>query len=501
MLFNSVDYLIFYPIVFFIYFSIPKKRRHIWLLIASYYFYMSWNAKYALLMLLSTVVTYLSGRGMENVDNGNAGEATRQKKKKQIVAASFAINLSILFLFKYLNFALETLAQMLSVCGIRLAMPAFDFLLPVGISFYTFQALGYTMDVYHKKIQAEHSFWHYALFVSFFPQLVAGPIERSENLLQQLHNPVEFDVSNARHGLLTMAYGIFLKVVLADNIASVIDPVFAEYQTESGMRLLVAVVLFAFQIYADFNGYTQIAIGSAQVLGYRLMENFKAPYLSVNIRDFWQRWHISLTMWFQDYLYMPLALADMGKISHNRWQHLPPWLCQVLVFLCSGLWHGAAWHYVFWGALNGFYIAIYGATKKLRKYWKKKFPKGYTRWLTNAFSWLMTFGAVVFSMLFFRAESVAAAFVIMQRIVCAFNPSLTSIITLGYKKLIAVFGSLCLMFFIDTQEVKGNKILNEVLRLPALGRWIIYLGTLFLIIYAGAYGDGYEKVQFIYFQF
>ena len=302
MIFNSVSYLLFFPIVTILYFAFPKKLRNAWLLIASYFFYMNWNAAYGLLLFGSTMITYLCSLLVE---------WAKEKKQsvrlaKAAMAASFLLNLGLLFYFKYLNFAIVNLNRISSLFHGR-QISAFDILLPVGISFYIFQALGYTMDVYRGKIKACRNFFRYALFVSFFPQLVAGPIERSDNLLPQFEEEHTFDTDRIREGLLWMLWGLFLKIVIADNLSVYITEIYDNYLAYTGAEIVFATVLFAFQIYCDFGGYSYIAIGSAKVLGFRLMDNFKAPYLAVSVHDFWRRWHISLTSWFTDYLYIPLG--------------------------------------------------------------------------------------------------------------------------------------------------------------------------------------------------
>ncbi len=341
MIFNSIQFLIFFPIVFMVYFLLPAKIRYMWLLISSYYFYMCWNPKYIFLILFSTVITYLSGLSMEAVRKKSFSGETQKHYLNACVAVSFLLNLLILFYFKYFEFAVATINRIIGAAGVRISVPAYDVMLPVGISFYIFQALGYTIDVYRGEIHGEKNFFRYALFVSFFPQLVAGPIERSKNLLNQVDKPTYFEAEHARHGLLTMAYGLFMKVVVADRLAGIINPIYSDWNSQSGMSIMAATILFAFQIYCDFEGYSQLAIGSAQVLGFHINQNFKTPYLCTSIRDFWQRWHISLTSWFRDYLYIPLGGNRKGKLRK--------YCNTMIVFLVSGLWHGAGWHFVAWG--------------------------------------------------------------------------------------------------------------------------------------------------------
>lgn len=344
MLFNSYNFLIFFPIVVLVYYAIPKKIRYIWLLIASYYFYMCWNAKYALILLFSTAVTYASGLLIDRANNKIEDDKKRTRWKKIFVALSFIINLSILFLFKYFDFAVENINRILSHLNMQLLNPSFDVVLPVGISFYIFQALSYTVDVYRKDVKAEKNFLRYALFVSFFPQLVAGPIERSKNLLEQMYEVHKFDAQRVKDGLLLMIWGGFQKIVIADRVAIVVDTVFNKFPQYGGMYIVVAAILFAFQIYCDFSGYSIIAMGAAKVMGFRLMENFNAPYFSMSVAEFWRRWHISLSTWFRDYLYIPLGGNRKGKLRK--------YINLMIVFIVSGLWHGAQWSFVIWGALN-----------------------------------------------------------------------------------------------------------------------------------------------------
>lgn len=342
MLFNSLEFLIFFPVVILIYFIIPKCVKQLWLLFSSYYFYMCWNAKYVLLILSLTCITYIGGLLIETFKhNIKCEEEKKICLQKMIVALSFVFSMGILFYFKYIEFAFISMKRLFLLINIQLSAPAFDIILPVGISFYTLQALSYIVDVYRAETHAEKNFCKYALFVSFFPQLVAGPIERSKNLLKQLSVPRSFCFENAWEGLLLMLWGYFLKIVLADRIALFVDTVYGDFTTYSGVYLIVATVLFAVQIYCDFSGYSVIAMGAAKILGISLMENFNAPYLSVSIHEFWRKWHISLSSWFRDYLYIPLGGNRKGKLRK--------YLNTMLVFLLSGLWHGAQLSFIAWG--------------------------------------------------------------------------------------------------------------------------------------------------------
>ena len=341
MLFNSMSFLIFFPAVLAVYFLLPASlwqggARRYWLLVASYYFYMSWNPRYALLMAFSTLVTYVSGLALAAL-----GPDAPAGRRKLVVAASFIINIGILIGFKYFDFLLDNVNAALGVFGIQAVEKPFDVILPVGISFYTFQALSYTVDVYRGDVQAERNVFNYALFVSFFPQLVAGPIERSGNLLKQLNTvpqTVKLDYRRITNGLTIMLWGFFLKMVIADRLAVMVDRIFGEYYLYQSTALVAAAVGFAFQIYCDFASYSTIAIGAAQVMGFTLMENFNTPYFAVSIKDFWRRWHISLSTWFRDYLYIPMG--------GNRCPKLRQKFNLMVTFLVSGLWHGASWNYV-----------------------------------------------------------------------------------------------------------------------------------------------------------
>lgn len=335
MLFNSFEFLLFFPIVCIIYFLLRDNRWRVpFLLVASYYFYMNWKPVYAVLILTSTVLTYACGLLVEK-------HAEDKRKKKIYLVASLIINFAILFFFKYYNFINESIFSVLEYAGLRWPVPNLDVLLPVGISFYTFQAVGYSIDVYRSTIKAERNFLTYALFVSFFPQLVAGPIERAKNLLPQFHEEHTFSYDNAVEGLKQMIWGFFMKLCVADVLAEYVNAVYNNVPQHNGTSMIIATIFFTFQIYCDFGGYSNIAIGAAKVMGFRLMDNFNRPYLSLNIKEFWKRWHISLSSWFMDYVYIPLG---GNRVSYPR--HL---LNLAITFLVSGVWHGANWTFVLWG--------------------------------------------------------------------------------------------------------------------------------------------------------
>ncbi len=340
MQFNSFDFMLFFPVVLAVYFVVPIKVRSMWLLIASYYFYMSWNAKYALLIGFSTMITFACGIGIEKwKEMGNA-----KSRVKWLLIFGIVVNLMILAVFKYGNFALESVDMILRRLHIGTMDRRVDLLLPVGISFYTFQALGYVIDVWRGEVKAEKSIVKYALFVSFFPQLVAGPIERSKNLLEQIRDVEQIKLWNAKRvasGAILMVWGFFTKMVIADRVAILVDMVFDNFRLYGGTELLLAAIGFSIQIYCDFGSYSLIAIGAAKIMGIHLMENFDTPYFAKDIRDFWSRWHISLSTWFRDYLYIPLGGNRKGKFRKA--------MNLMIVFLVSGLWHGANWTFFLWG--------------------------------------------------------------------------------------------------------------------------------------------------------
>lgn len=405
MLFNSGEFLLFFPIVVLFYYVLPIKIRNFWLLLASYYFYMCWNAKYAILLLSSTIVTYLGGILIEIIKNSNFEH--KLVLNRFTLAIVVSINLFILFYYKYISFILGVAQKVASLINIEFNVPIFDIVLPVGISFYIFQALGYLIDVYRNDIYAEKNFLNYALFVSFFPQLVAGPIERSKNLLSQLSVYQILDLQNARNGLLTMLWGYFLKLVIADRSAIIVNTVYGAYKDYSGFQLVIANAMFAIQIYCDFMGYSTIARGAAKVLGFDLMENFKQPYFAMSIKDFWRRWHISLSTWFRDYLYIPLGGSRCSK--YKKYINL------MITFMISGLWHGANVTFVAWGFIHGIYQVVEDLVNPIVVRIIKLININ-----TEVFSWkllriIKTFILTDIAWTFFRADTLTTAFYILTK--------------------------------------------------------------------------------------
>ena len=500
MQFNSLHFLIFFPIVLAVYFVIPKKLRHLWLLAASYYFYMSWNAQYAVLIAFSTVVSYLTGILVEQF----ALEEGRfyQHLRKFTLFIGIAANLGILFMFKYLDFAVENINVLLGSLGIEAIEQEYSLLLPVGISFYTFQALGYVIDVYRKKIDAEYNLFKYALFVSFFPQLVAGPIERSGNLIKQLNNADKINLWNYERiakGFMLMMWGFFMKVVVADRAATVVNYVFENHYMMNTTALITGAVLFAVQIYCDFASYSTIAIGAAQIMGFKLMDNFDTPYFAMSIKEFWRRWHISLSTWFRDYLYIPLGGNRKGKLRKH--------INTMIVFLVSGLWHGADWTYIIWGGLHGTYQIVGEVSAPMKKAAEKKLNINTDAISYKAIKVIITFALTCFAWIFFRADSISIAFSYIDRLFTCFDPwSLTTgifyNIGLARQEMNILLVAVAALIFVDVMKRKNNIRFENIADKQNLWvRELILFVLIFVVIVFGAYGDSFDAQQFIYFQF
>ena len=492
MLFNSFDFLLFFPVVSVFYFVLPHRVRYLWLLAASYYFYMCWNPKYALLMLTSTAITYASGLLITRADAQGS-----ESRKKLWVALSFISNLAILFFFKYFDFALDNLNSLLGAVGIRLIEKPFDIVLPVGISFYTFQALSYTLDVYRHDVVAERNFLKYALFVSFFPQLVAGPIERSSNLVHQISERHYFDVHRVVRGLLLMLWGFFQKMVIADRASVLVDTVYnapaaAEH---TGIVAIFATVLFAFQIYCDFSSYSDIARGAAEVMGFSLMKNFDTPYFSRSVAEFWRRWHISLSTWFRDYLYIPLGGNRRGR---NR-----KYLNLMIVFAVSGLWHGASWHFVIWGVLNGAYQVIGDLTGKYRRGLTARLGIPAEHIGLSAWKMLVTFALINVSWVFFRAANVSDAMLLLGKMFSfsQFSPAALFTLGLGRREMLVLALAMSVLLAVSIAKYRNISVREWILSRRLWLRYLIYFAGIFGIMIFGAYGVHYDAAQFIYFQF
>lgn len=494
MLFNSYQFLIFFPIVAVLYYVIPRKCKLYWLLLASYYFYMSWNPKYAVLIFACTGITWAGGMVIERLE--------KVRDKKIALTATIVFPLAILVFFKYLDFIWDNLRNVMEAFGGTFLDCPWSFVLPVGISFYTFQALGYAIDVYRGKVNAEKNFFRYALFVSFFPQLVAGPIERSGNLLHQIDRIGEKYPVNwykIRDGLIYMLYGYFVKIVLADNLAVYVDEVYKHYYFYGSVELIIAAVFFSIQIYCDFAGYSIIAIGAAEVMGFQLMENFHAPYFATSIKEFWRRWHISLSTWLKDYLYIPLGGNRCSKFRY--------YLNLMITFLVSGLWHGAAWNFVLWGGLHGLYQIVGDISASVREKIAdvigiNRQESGY-RHLKILISFILT----TFAWILFRADSLRSACRYIGSMITKWNPWVLtdgSLKTVGFYngvEWVVVLCAIAFLFFVDrileTRKQRIEAYLNDQ------GNFFRMLFVICMILSIAVFGNygGYQANAFIYFQF
>ncbi|MFN2340042.1 MAG: MBOAT family protein [Halanaerobium sp.] len=489
MIFNSMQFLIFFAVVISTYFLINSKYRWVLLLAASYYFYMSWNPAYILLIILSTIVDYFASLKME--------QQQKKEDRKKYLFLSLFVNLGLLFFFKYYGFFNNSFSSVVRSFNMNLGLPNFDLLLPVGISFYTFQTLSYTIDVYRGEKKAEKHFGIFALYVSFFPQLVAGPIERSTRLLPQFKKKIDFDSARVASGLQLMLWGFFKKVVVADRLALYVNGVYNNLEGLRGITLILATVFFAFQIYCDFSGYSSIAIGAARVMGFDLMTNFKRPYFAKSIPEFWRRWHISLSSWFKDYLYIPLGGNRVTKIRY--------YFNLFVTFLVSGLWHGAAWTFVIWGGLHGLYQIISISTVSLRRNIKEKLGINKLPTLNKLWQITATFALVNFGWIFFRANSLSDAVYVVNNLFTSLGTQLSSWTNLkaavvGYGlnqyELLLAFAVIIIMETVHLMQRQGSvrEFLNQK---PALYRWAAYYSLIILILGFGVYGEA----EFIYFQF
>jgi alginate O-acetyltransferase complex protein AlgI len=477
MIFNSIDFALFLPIVFILYwfvFNRNLKAQNILIVVASYVFYGWWDWRFLFLILFSTVVDFTVGVLLEKENNA--------KKRKGLLWVSVLVNLGFLGFFKYYNFFLDNFVASFSFFGMDIQANSLNIILPVGISFYTFQTLSYSIDVYRRKMQATKDFIAFSAFVSFFPQLVAGPIERATRLLPQFKQERKFDYNEAVIGSKQILWGLFKKMVIADNCAYYANMIFDSPEGLSGSTLLLGALFFTFQIYGDFSGYSDIAIGTSRLFGFKLMRNFAYPYFSRNIGEFWRRWHISLSTWFRDYLYIPLGGSRGSKYSRIR--------NILIVFVVSGFWHGANWTYIFWGFLNAIYFIPSMLANKNRQYLDIVAEHTYLPSIREFFKIAITFMLTVFAWIFFRAESMTQAFLFVKGI---FNASLFQIPSIRPTDLLLLISIFTILEWIGRKyefPLQFNLIKNKALR------WSFYiLLILIIIIFSG------KQEEFIYFQF
>ena len=487
MLFNSLTFLIFLLIILTSYYILPYKLRWYLLFIGSCIFYMAWRIEFIFLILFSSFFNYYIGILIEKYEN----------KAKAILSIGLFINFFILFVFKYSIFVNHSFMSLYNYLNIPYPIKDFDIVLPMGISFYTFQATSYTIDIYRKRYKAEKNMLKVALYIMFFPQLVAGPIERADRLLNQLFLNHKFNINNISTGIKIMLIGYFKKIVIADRVAILVNTVYNSPYDYNGISFIIATVFFAVQLYCDFSGYSDIAIGCAKLFGIDLMENFKSPYFSKTIKEFWTRWHISLSSWFKDYLYIPLGGNRKGTIR--------TYINLMITFLVSGLWHGANYTFIIWGGLNGLYQIIGDLKNKMLKALGFNIENKYLNNFLNIFRILITFSLICFSLIFFRANTVKDAFYIVKNL---FN-DITNINNIQYLynistelglnifEILLVTMCIVILFFIEIFEYK-NRIYVSLNKAPFIIRFAFYYVITLIIISMGVFSDA---GQFIYFQF
>ncbi len=486
MLFNSFEFSIFLPLVFLCYWILLKKNlkaQNFFIVCVSYLFYGWWDWRFLILIAITTTCSYFSGILIEKYRAIISSQNKYFNISKLVLVSNILLNLLILGTFKYFNFFSENIQRLFEMFGYGLDWVTIDILLPVGISFYTFQALSYSIDVYKKKIEATHDIIAFFAFVSFFPQLVAGPIERATNLLPQFYTNRIFDYNKAIDGMRQILWGFFKKIAVADNCAIIVNDIFNNYTDLSGSTLFMGAIFFTFQIYGDFSGYSDIALGTARLFGFELMQNFKYPYFSRDIAEFWRRWHISLTTWFRDYIYIPLGGSRVSKIKIVR--------NTFIIFLISGFWHGANWTFIIWGLYHAILFLPLILLNKNRKNTdivakERKLPS-----IKEILQMGITLLLVIFGWIIFRAENIQQAYLYITNI---FTPSLFSIPTILGKK--ALLSILILLIAEWIQRKKDHALQIDNIQ-NGLIRYLIYMAIIFFILFFGEFGEN----QFIYFQF
>ena len=492
MLFNTFEFFVFFPVVTILYYVLPFKARWFWLLMASCYFYMAFVPIYILILGGTIVIDYFAGIYIEKSAGYN---------RKALLILSLVSNIAVLLVFKYYNFFNENLTHIFDSFHSKNPIPFLSILLPIGLSFHTFQAMSYTIEVYRGNQKAEKHFGIYALYVMFYPQLVAGPIERPQNILHQFHEKKIFDYNNLAAGLKLMAWGLFKKVVIADRLAAVVNEIYADPKNYSSLPLVIATLFFTIQIYCDFSGYSDIAIGAARTMGFKLMENFNRPYASSSISEFWSKWHISLSTWFRDYLYIPLG-GNRVKVSRLYFNLF-------FVFLVSGFWHGANWTFIVWGALHGLYLIFALITKDFRIKINQIFLLNRFPGILKFINISITFILVSFAWIFFRASNISDALYIAKNCIVGLptdiikavkneNMQRLNLVYLGYDKLNFAFliMPVVLMELIQHFQTKLKRK-NILATQPVFVRIAGYSCLILSIIFFGKFGS----IDFIYFQF
>jgi alginate O-acetyltransferase complex protein AlgI len=484
MLFNSLEFLIFFPVVAALYFWMPHRMRIYHLLVSSCVFYMAFIPAYILILAITIVIDYVAGIYIERCEG---------PRRKRLLVVSIVATCLVLAVFKYFYFFTDNMVGLAGLFGWQLTGPTIDIILPVGLSFHTFQSLSYVVEVYRRKQVAERNFFVYATYVMFFPQLVAGPIERPQNLLHQFRTEHRFEYDRVVSGLKRMAWGFFKKLVIADRLALYVNDVYAAPDQHTGLQLTIATVFFAYQIYCDFSGYSDIAIGSARVLGFRLMENFNRPYASRSISEFWSRWHISLSTWFRDYVYISLGGNRVSPLRH--------YLNLMITFSISGLWHGAAWTYVFWGSLNGCYLIAGQMRKRLVE--SLGIAPTLPPWLSSAIAMARTIGAVLVTFalictgwIFFRAKTMADAWYILTHLGTNWDFSRIGTEQFLLRQMPLALAAIVVLEIAQWLHSRVS-LAHLFSRLTMPARWLAYCTAVLGVVMFGVY----RKTQFIYFQF
>lgn len=482
MLFNSLPFIVFFVVVTGLYFLLPHRFRWFLLLVASCFFYMFFKPVYILILFGTIIIDYYAGIKLEEIQD--------QKKKKLFLIISLIANIGVLVVFKYYNFINENITTILTNFGMENLIPFLKILLPIGLSFHTFQAMSYTIEVYRGNQKAERHFGIYALYVMFYPQLVAGPIERPQNILHQFRIKHTFEYANVSGGLKLMAWGMFKKVVIADRLAIGVDEVYNHLDNYTGIALIIATIFFAIQIYCDFSGYSDIALGAANVMGFTLMVNFNRPYASRSISEFWSRWHISLSSWFRDYLYIPLG-GNRVKVSRMYFNLF-------IVFLISGLWHGASWTFIIWGALHGTYLVVALMTKKIREKLTSFFEGFRLSFFVNMFNVAFVFGLVTFAWLFFRAKNIDDAMYVIRHMLDIHGLNIQKDVYLNQGQDFFVVSVFLILLMEVVQYINVNYSHTLFNHPKIFVRWGFCLGLILMICVFGVY---HNNAEFIYFQF
>ena len=485
MAFFSVKFILFFSAVFLVYFAVPKKHRYIWLLAASYVFYAFFSIKYVAVLAAVTAVSYTAARLMGKIN------------KKLCLALGISISLAILVLFKFWQFWAQGLYTLFGITD-KASGGLITLLAPVGISFFVLEAIGYLADVYKGKVECEKNIAKYALFLSFFTKVVSGPIERSTNLLKQIQNGTEFSQIGVKRGFLSVLWGYCLKLLIADRLSIMISYAFGHYAELTGGALAFAVILYGIQLYADFSGYSYIALGTAEMLGFSLCENFRRPYFAQDIKDFWSRWHISLSDWLKSYIYIPLGGNRKGKLRQL--------INLVITFIVSGIWHGTGWQFLIWGGIHGLYQVVSKLTFPAKQKLRAKINIKRDCFSYKAFKALVTFTLVDFAWLFFRAASAGEAVAILKKIVTELHLGYTLtekfyLLNFDASRFVLLLAAIAILFFVDILHEKNIRISEWLEKQNKLFRMLVYIAIILVLIIGAVHDYGLDASQFIYAQF